>query len=69
MKRHKNYVDFILRQLSFSSLFCLLCVDDDNWVEVEVEVEGLRDWNSRNSSPFPVTENVIKMPGSCERSV
>lgn len=44
-------------------------MDDDNWDEVEVEVEGLRDWNSRNSSPFPVTENVIKMPGSCERSV
>lgn len=41
-------------------------MDDGNWVEaeVEVEVEGLRA--SRDSSPFPVTENVIKMPGSCD---
>lgn len=39
-------------------------MDDGNWVEAEVEVEGLRA--SRDSSPFPVTENVIKMPGSCD---
>lgn len=42
-------------------------MDDGNWAEVEDEVEGQRArMASRDSSPFPVTENVIKMPGSCD---